>query len=399
MRATFLPFARPDVGADELDEVREVLESGWLTTGPKAARFESEFAARVGAPHAVAVASGTAALHLALVALDVGRDDVVLTTPYTFAATAEAVRYLDARPLFVDVEPDTLNLSPAALDDAAARARRVHGDRLRAVIAVHLAGHPCDMDGLTAVAGRHGLAVVEDAAHAFPATYRGRPVGTAEASVACFSFYATKALTTGEGGMITTADAAVAERCRMLTLHGIDRDVWRRGGSRASWRYEVVAPGYKANLPDLAAALGLAQLRRADLMWKRRSQIAARYAEAFAAEAALDPPVARPDVEHAWQLYLLRLRAGARAGGSDPEQARDAFVEALARRNIGASVHFKPLHLHRYYRERHGCRPGDCPVAEREWRREVSLPLYSRMTDSDVRDVIRAVGDVVHGRA
>ena len=399
MRATFLPFARPDVGADELDEVREVLESGWLTTGPKAARFESEFAARVGAPHAVAVASGTAALHLALVALDVGRDDVVLTTPYTFAATAEAVRYLGARPLFVDVEPDTLNLSPDALDDAAARARRAHGDRLRAVIAVHLAGHPCDMDGLTAVAGRHGLAVVEDAAHAFPATYRGRPVGTAEASVACFSFYATKALTTGEGGMITTADAAVAERCRMLTLHGIDRDVWRRGGSRASWRYEVVAPGYKANLPDLAAALGLAQLRRADLMWKRRSEIAARYAQAFAAEATLEPPVARPDVEHAWQLYLLRLRAGALAGARDPEQARDAFVEALAGRNIGASVHFKPLHLHRYYRERHGCRPGDCPVAEREWRREVSLPLYSRMTDTDVRDVIHAVRDVVRGRA
>src|SRR3989338_5582019 len=215
MRATFLPFARPDVGADELDEVREVLESGWLTTGPKAARFESEVAARVGAPppppgpprggappppavapgagarRPVGVAGGAAALHLALGAVGVGRDDVVLTTPYTFAATAEAVRYLDARPLFVDVEPDTLNLSPAALDDAAARARRVHGARLRAVIAVHLAGHPCDMDGLTAVAGRHGLAVVEDAAHAFPATYRGRPVGTAEASVACFSFYAT----------------------------------------------------------------------------------------------------------------------------------------------------------------------------------------------------------------
>ncbi|HVK76159.1 MAG TPA: DegT/DnrJ/EryC1/StrS family aminotransferase, partial [Kofleriaceae bacterium] len=375
-RASFLPFALPDVGDEEAREVTEVLRSGWVTTGPKVREFEQQFAAYVGARHAVAVNSCTAALHLALEAIGLGPGDRVVTTPYTFAATAEVIRYFQATPVFVDVEPTTLNLDPARLDAAMAGAK--------AVIPVHVAGEPCRLAEIQAIAARHGAKVIEDAAHALPTRLGGRLIG-ALSDVTCFSFYATKSMTTGEGGMLCTDDDAVADRCRIMSLHGISRDAWKRYMADGSWYYEIVAPGYKYNLTDLAAALGVVQLRKVDAMWARRRDIARRYHDAFAGLAELERPHFDPAHQHAWHLYMLRLHLDRL--GLD----RAAFVTELKRRNIGASVHFIPLHLHPYYRETYGYRPEDFPVAWREYQREVSLPIYSRMTDADVDDVIAAV--------
>lgn len=380
-RESFLPFALPDLDGDEVAEVREVIESGWITTGAKAKAFEAEFARAVGASHAIAVNSCTAAMHLALEAIGLGPGDQVITTPYTFAATAEVVRYFGAEPVFVDVDARCLNLDPGRLEAAIT-------DRTRAVLPVHIAGLPAEMDRIHAVAARHDLPVIEDAAHAFPAQYRGRTVG-AMSSLTCFSFYATKTITTGEGGMICTEDAGWAERCRIMALHGISRDAWKRYTAEGSWYYEIIAPGYKYNMTDIAAAMGLAQLRKAERMWARRREIAARYTAAFAGCAALQTPHDRLDCRHAWHLYMLRLNL------EELRSDRAAFVTALKGRNIGTSVHFIPLHIHPYYRERYGCRPEDYPVAYGEYLREVSLPIYSRMTDADVQDVIDAVLDAV----
>jgi len=412
-RTEFLPFAVPDVGHDELEEVRSVLESGWLTTGAKVAAFEREFAAYVGARHAVAVNSCTAAMHLALEAIGLEAGDFVLTTPYTFAATAEVIRYFDAVPVFVDVEADTLNIDPACLaatiEDLAHAIRtgapptlpavsRVIGrpggrpsriGRIKAVIPVHIAGHPCEMRAISALAKTHGLAVIEDAAHACSAQYHGRPIGsdlgTGPSFATCFSFYATKTLTTGEGGMVTTDDDAIAARVRLMSLHGISKDAWKRYTAEGSWYYEITAPGYKYNMPDLLAAVGLAQLRKVDVMRQRREAIARRYTEAFAGVPELETPSTRDGVRHAWHLYPVRLP-------EEPVSAvRDAFVHELKARHVGSSVHFIPLHLHPYYHSTYGYQPGDLPVAFREYRREISLPIYSRMTDADVERVIDAV--------
>jgi perosamine synthetase len=384
MRSSWLPFALPDIDEEERREVAEVLSSGWITTGPKVKEFEERFAAYVGATHAVAVNSCTAALHLALEAAGVRRGDRVVTTPYTFAATAEVIRYFQATPVFVDVEPTTLNLDPAALE--------AELDGARAVIPVHLAGFPCRIDEIRCLARRHGATVIEDAAEALPTRRDGRLVG-ALSDFTCFSFYATKALATGEGGMLCTEDAALAERCRLMSLHGISRDAWKRYRADGSWCYEIVAPGYKYNMTDLAAALGLAQLHKLDHMWARRVEIARRYDAALGGLPQLELPHRDPAHQHAWQLYMLRLRLDRllidRAG----------FVGELKRRNVGASVHFIPLHLHPYYRERYGYAPEDFPVAHREFLREVSLPIYSRMTDADVADVVDAVRAIVDRHA
>jgi dTDP-4-amino-4,6-dideoxygalactose transaminase len=379
-RQSFLPFALPDVGDDEIREVTEVLRSGWITTGPKVRQLEQELAAYVGARHAIAVNSCTAALHLALEAIGLGPGDRVVTTPYTFAATAEVIRYFQATPVFVDVEPDTLNLDPAALDAALPGAK--------AIIPVHVAGAPCKLDAIRALATRHGARVIEDAAHALPTRLGGKLIG-ALSDVTCFSFYATKSLTTGEGGMICTDDDAIAERCRIMSLHGISRDAWKRYMADGSWYYEIVAPGFKYNLTDLAAGLGLAQLRKVDAMWERRQAIARRYDAAFADLAELQRPTHDPAEQHAWHLYMLRLHLDRLAID------RAELVAALKRRQIGASVHFIPLHVHPYYRDTYGYRPDDFPIAWREYQREVSLPIYSRMTDADVDDVIAAVVDTV----
>ncbi len=381
MRQNFLPFALPDLDATELNEIREVLDSGWVTTGAKTKRFEQEFAAVVGARHAVAVNSCTAAMHLALDAIGLRRDDEVITTPYTFAATAEVIRYFDARPVFVDVEPEYLAIDPSLIEKA-------FTPKTKAVIPVHIAGLPAELEGIREAARRHGVPVIEDAAHAFPTLYRGRMVG-AISEVTCFSFYATKTITTGEGGMICTEDDRLAERCRIMALHGISKDAWKRYTAEGSWYYEIIAPGYKYNMTDVAAAMGLAQLRKARTMYARRKEIARRYHEAFSRVEELQVPGDRADAQHAWHLYMLRLNLDRLSIN------RAQFVEELKKANIGASVHFIPLHVHPYYRDTFGYRPEDLPVAHREYLREVSLPIFSKMSDDDVQSVTDAVVAIV----
>lgn len=381
MRKEHLAFALPDTDEDDCNEVTQVIQGGWLTTGPKTHRFESEFAAAVGARHGIAVNSCTAAMHLALEAVKVARGDEVITTPYTFAATAEVIRYFDARPVLVDICSHDFNLDPKQLEAAIT-------PRTRAVIPVHISGLPAEMDAILDIARRHGLAVVEDAAHAFPTSYRGRMVGSL-GDVTCFSFYATKTITTGEGGMICTDNKEIADRCHVMSLHGISKDAWKRYTAEGSWYYEIIAPGFKYNMTDVAAAMGLAQLRKAERMAQRRTEIARRFNVAFSEFPELQTPFDRADCRHAWQLYMLRLNLEMLS------ISRAQFVEELKARNIGASVHFIPLHVQPYYRETYGYKPEDYPVAYREYRREISLPIYSRMSDQDVHDVIDAVADTV----
>lgn len=381
MRDTFLPFASPDVDGSELAEIKDALESGWITTGPKTKQFEASFAETIGSKHAIAVNSCTAAMHLALEAIDLQPGDEVITTPCTFAATAEVIRYFDGTPIFVDVEPTTFNLDPSRLEAAIT-------SRTKAIIPIHIAGLPAEMNPIMAVARRHNLTVIEDAAHAFPATYHGKTVGTI-GHFTCFSFYATKTLTTGEGGMICTNNDQWAERCRVMALHGISKDAWKRYTAEGSWYYEIIAPGYKYNMTDIAAAMGIAQLQKAKTMWERRRTIARQYNEAFGNVAQLQIPHDSPDRQHAWHLYMLRLNL------DQLRIDRAQFIDELKQRNIGASVHFIPLHLHPYYRETYNYKPGDFPVAYREYQREVSLPIYSKMNDDDVGDVIEAVLDIV----
>jgi perosamine synthetase len=380
-RSSFLPFALPDCDDSEIDEVTKVIRSGWVTTGPVAKQFEKDFAAFVGAKHAIAVNSGTAAMHLSLEAAGLKAGDEVITSPYTFAATAEVVRYFNAKPVLVDIDPVTLNINPGLIQVAIT-------ERTRAILPVHISGQPADMNPIREIARRHKLCVVEDAAHAFPARYKGRMVGS-EGDMTCFSFYATKTITTAEGGMITTNNDAWAERCRVMSLHGISHDAWKRYTAEGNWYYEIVAPGYKYNLTDVAAAMGVAQLRKAARMLERRAEIARRYTEAFRHLPALETPTVLPGNQSAWQLYILRLNTDRLAID------RAKFIDELKARNIGASVHFIPLHLHPYYRETYGYRPEDFPLAYREYRRALSLPIYSKMSDQDVNDVIEAVREIV----
>ena len=382
MRKAFLPFALPDIDDTEVAEVASVIRSGWLTSGAKTTQFESEFAGAVGAKHAVAVNSCTAAMHLALDAIELRAGDEVIVPTYTFAATAQVVHYFRARPVLVDVDPIDLCIDPAEVEAAVT-------PRTRAIIPVHMGGRCAELDELRAIAERHNLCVVEDAAHAFPAEYKGRMVGSIS-DFTCFSFYATKPLSTGEGGMLCTENGQFADRCRVMCLHGISRDAWKRYSSEGSWYYEISAPGFKYNLTDIAAALGLAQLRKTDRMRERRAQIAGQYTEAFQGRPELElPPDAPADGRHSWYLYMLRLNLDTLT----IDRAR--FFEELRARKIGASVHFIPLHLHPYYREAYGYKPEDFPVAYREYKREISLPIYSKMTDDDVRDVVEAVTDIV----
>ena len=382
-RSTYLSFSPPLIGEEEIAEVVDTLRSDWITTGPKAAQFEAEFAAAVSAPAAVAVNSCTAALHTALLASGIGPGDEVITTPLTFAATVNVVEHVGARPVLVDVERDTLTINPALIEAA------ITG-RTRAIVPVHYAGHPADLDPIHGLARARRLLVLEDAAHAIPAAYRGRKIGSGANPVA-FSFYATKNLTTAEGGMLT-GEHGFLERARLLTLHGLSRDAWKRYDKGGSWRYEVLAPGFKYNMTDIQAALGLWQLRKLPAFQERRRQVARRYTEAFQGDEAFELPVERPSVEHAWHLYVLRLRPGVLRIG------RDRFIEELATRNIGTSVHFTPIHLHPYYRDKYGYNATSFPVAYDNFQRMLSLPLNPRLSDQDVADVIDAVRDVVRGQ-
>jgi len=379
-RRDFLPFNPPLVGEEEIREVVDTLRSPWITTGPKTRRFEEEFTAYLRAPGALAVNSCTAAMHVALACLDLGPGDEVITTPLTFTATANVIEHVGARPVLVDIEPDTLNIDPAKVEAAIT-------PRTRALLPVHYAGHPAERDVLEALARAHNLTLIEDAAHALPASFRGQPIGSGSNPVA-FSFYATKNLTTAEGGMLTAAPEFL-ERARILALHGMSRDAWKRYEKGGSWRYEVVAPGFKYNLTDVASAIGLCQLRKLEQFHRRRLEIVEAYSRAFGAEAALEPPVQRAHVEHAWHLYVLRLRPEALRIG------RDQFIDELTKRNIGTSVHFIPIHLHPYYSNKYGYLASDFPVAFSNFERLLSLPLHPGLTDQDVTDVIDAVLDVV----
>ena len=379
MNLPFLPFARPEIGEAEIAEVVDTLRSGWLTTGPKARRFEQDFSAYLGdaSLHSIAVNSATAGLHLALEALGIGPGDEVITTTHTFTATAEVVRYLGADVKLVDIDPATLCIDPNAVEAAV-------GPKTRAIVPVHYGGLAADMPAILEIARRHGLGVVEDAAHALPATCGGKLVGTLGSDATVFSFYANKTITTGEGGMIVTRDDKLATRMKTMRLHGMSRDAFDRFTSNVpSWYYEVVAPGFKYNLTDIAAAVGIHQLKRAETFQRQRETIAALYDEALAAVPLVLPPGPREGDVHSWHLYPVRLTDAAGL-------SRDAFIEALFAAGIGCSVHYIPLHLHPYWRDRYGLSAAQFPHSQHAYERLVSLPIYPRMTARDVERVALA---------
>ena len=376
----FLPFALPELGDEEIAEVVDTLRSGWITTGPKARRFEQAFAEFLNEPQieCIAVNSATAGLHLALEALGIGPGDEVITTTHTFTATAEVVRYMGADVKLVDIDPKTMNI---ALDQIEAAIT----PRTKAIIPVHYAGLAVDMLTLLDIARRHGLKVVEDAAHALPTTLEKELIGTMGSNATVFSFYANKTMTTGEGGMLVTRDAELAKRARVMRLHGINRDAFDRFTAKVpSWYYEIVAPGFKYNLTDIAAAMGLHQLKRLPAFQRRREQIAARYFEALADLPLILPPQAPEGDVHSWHLYVLRLTEDAPIG-------RDEFIERLFELGIGCSVHYVPLHQHPYWKERYGLTPEMFPESQKAYERTVTIPLYTAMTDDQVERVIAAV--------
>jgi dTDP-4-amino-4,6-dideoxygalactose transaminase len=384
VRSEFLVFGKPRIEEDEIAEVVATLRSGWIGMGPRTLQLERDFAAYTGAKHAIAVNSCTAALHLALIAAGVGPGDEVITTPLTFAATANVVTHLGATPVFADINRRTQNIDPARVAEKLT-------PRTKAIIPVHMLGRPADLDPLLALAREHGLAIVEDAAHAVETVYRGRHVGTI-GNFTAFSFYANKNVTTGEGGMLTTDDDAAADRIRTLRLHGISKDAWKRYSSEGFSPYELIEPGFKYNMLDLTAALGIHQLRRVEENWQIRARYVALYNEAFAELAGISVPALEPlgpGDRHAWHLYPVLL---------DLDRLtldRNGFIDALQARNIGTGIHYTALHLQRYYRERFGMKRGDYPEAEWVSDRTVSLPLSPAMTEDDVEDVIAAVSDVL----
>ena len=377
----FLPFALPDIGEDEINEVVHSLRSGWLTTGIKARQFEKEFAEFIGPDvEAVAVNSATAGLHLALEAVGISQGDEVITTPYTFTATAEVIRYFGAHPVFVDIDPNTYNLDPDKLELAIT-------PKTKAIIPVHFGGYSCEMDKIMEIARAYNLRIIEDAAHALPTHYKGKLVGSLDTDAAVFSFYATKTITTGEGGMIVTKDRNIAARCRTMRLHGINRDVFDRyTSSRPAWYYEVVAPGYKYNLTDIAASIGIHQLRKCMSFYEKRKDIARIYNEEFKNLPLILPPQPDdPDSTHSWHLYVVGMDQ------ASTSMSRNDFVQKLFDMGIGCSVHFIPLHLHPYWSSMYNYKPEDFPVALSVYERSVSLPIYTKMSDSDIARVVDAV--------
>lgn len=380
-----IPFHRPSLGGAERDAVIEVLDSRWLTTGRKCVAFEEAVQARVGSAHAVAVNSATAALHLALEALGVGKGDEVVVPTYTFASCGEVVRYMDARPRLADVDPVTLMVTPETIEPHLR-------PETKAIMVVHFGGRLARMEPILELARSHGLAVVEDAAHALPCSRGGRQAG-AWGDVGALSFYATKTVTTGEGGMLVTDSAEIANRARSMRLHGLTRDAWKRYSGGGSWYYEIEDVGFKYNLTDLAAAIGLVQLDRAEAMRVERERVARRYRQAVRAAGIADlvelPEDPASDEVHAWHLYPLRLNLGRLSIG------RAAVIDRLGEAGIGASVHFIPLHMHPYYRRTYGYEAADLPVAAREYEREISLPIFPDLGDDEVDYIVERLADIL----
>lgn len=380
MRDKFLPFALPDIGEEEIAEVVDSMRSGWLTTGPKTKAFEHDFADYIGGGvEAMAVSSATAGLHLALEACGIRAGDEVITSVYTFTSTAEVIRYLGADPVFADIDERTLNISPESIEKAIT-------PKTKAIMPVHVGGLPCDMDAILAIAKKHGLKVVEDAAHAFPVRYKGRMIGALDSDAAVYSFYATKTITTGEGGMVVTKNKDMVKRIKTMRLHGIDRDAYDRYTSeKPAWYYEIVAPGYKYNMSDIMASMGIHQLKKAERMKARRREIAMRYTEALQRLPLTLPYLPAEDEDNAWHLYPVHIR-------KDAPIMRDEFIKQMSfSAKIGCSVHFIPLHLQPYYRDKYGLTPQMFPCATEAFESEVSLPIYPKMTDEDVEYVIEQI--------
>ena len=384
IRKSFLPYCLPMIGEEEINEVVDSLRSGWVTTGPKVKRFEEDMASYIGARHTIAVNSCTAALHIALTALEIGPGDDVLVPTLTFCSTANVVLHLGARPVLVDVDQN----GHICLESAEAHITPA----TRAIIPVHYAGVACDLEAVRGFAERHAIEVVEDAAHAIGCTWKNQRIGASGRAIA-FSFYATKNMTTGEGGLIATDDSKLADHMRALSLHGMSRDAWKRYSETGSWYYEVLDPGYKDNMTDLQAAIGIHQLRRLDGFIARRQEIAARYDEAFSRLETFDLPQPLPQRNHIYHLYAIRLRPGAL------NIDRSEFIDELRRLKIGTSVHFIPLHRHPLFQRVTETAPDRFPNAERFYQGVLSLPLYPKMSDQDVEDTITAVQTVVqqHG--
>ncbi|MFA0391317.1 DegT/DnrJ/EryC1/StrS family aminotransferase [Vibrio splendidus] len=383
MSNSYLPFALPEIGEGEINEVVDSLRSGWVTTGPKAKRLEENFVSFLGREdlEAVAVNSATSGLHLALEAVGVGEGDEVILPTYTFTATAEIVRYLGATPVMVDIEPDTYNMSVSAFEKAIT-------DKTKAVIPVHFAGFACEMDSILSIAKSRGIKVVEDAAHALPTLYKGQLIGTLDSDVTVFSFYANKTMTTGEGGMLVTSCPDIAARCKVMRLHGISRDAFDRYTStKPAWSYEVIAPGYKYNMPDIAAAIGIHQLARLPSFHDKRVSMAGYYNKELQGLPLTTPPCPENISEHAWHLYPIKLDASA--------INRDKFIEEMSAIGIGCSVHFIPLHLHPYWRDEYALTLDMFPVAQELFENEVTIPLYTKMTEADVDRVVKGVKQVL----
>ncbi|MDM8558536.1 DegT/DnrJ/EryC1/StrS aminotransferase family protein [Candidatus Parabeggiatoa sp. HSG14] len=383
MSDNFIPFALPCLGEQEINEVVDTLRSGWLTTGPKTKRFEEDFAKFIGMPHALAVNSGTAGLHLALEAVGIKPGDKVITTPYTFTATAEVIRYLGAEPLFVDIDPNTFNID---IHKLAATLESV--SNVKAIMPVHFGGQACDIEAILALARQYSLKVVEDAAHALPTKYKGQMIGNF-GDITVYSFYVTKTLATGEGGMIVTANPDYAERIRTMRLHGINRDVFDRASSKQpGWYYEVVAPGFKYNMTDISAALGIHQLQKANAFQQRRAEIATQYTKELT-DLPLCTPYLHSESSHAWHLYVIQLEL------ETLTIDRNTFIERMNTAGVGTSVHFIPLHLQKYWRDRYQFEPTDFPIALEVYQRAVSLPIYSCMTNAQVKRVITQVKQIL----
>lgn len=385
-RDTFLPYSPPSVGQEEIDEVVATLRTDWITTGPKTKAFEQQFGAYVGAPGGTSLMlnSCTAGLHVALVALGVGPGDEVIVPTLTFAATANVVEHVGAKPVLVDVEPDTLCIDPEAV-------RAAVTPRTKAIMPVHYAGHPADLDKVFEIAAEHRLEVVEDAAHAAPTHYHGVMVGSRQ-NFASFSFYATKNLTTAEGGALTGRPELLSA-ARVIGLHGMSADGWKRFDKSGSWEYDIAMPGFKYNMTDLQAAIGMHQLRKLERFHQRRREVVARYTEAFGGDDRFQVPVERDGCSSAWHLYVLRLR---------PERigvSRNDFIDELKARNIGTSVHYRPLHMMSFYADKYGFEPDDFPVAKDAYERMLSLPLHPRLGEDDVNDVIEAVLGIAASQA